>query len=312
MKSTFLLTSLLFASCITQENINNQPTATCHAETAKPRDTHENMNALLWMQTSTEYHILCAKAYKNAEMALDAALTSPSASAAPEQISAKAIWEKANPDKNDAAFFKIANTDESLPPAIILDIDETVLDNSPAAAEAIKKRGTFNEEDWNQWVKRGEAKALPGVEKFLQHAMDKNVAIFYITNRTVDQENVTRKNLEQLKLPVRQGDDAILSKGEPRHSDSSDKSSRRAEIAKKHRILLLIGDDLGDFVSVSKLEPAARKMVAQQYAHLWSQSWVLLPNPTYGSWERCLYPKNLSDAATLELKSRKVEELIPK
>ena len=55
---------------------------------------------------------------------------------------------------------------QSLPPAIILDIDETVLDNSEHQVRSIRN-GTSYPIGWKEWVSEEAAGALPGVKDYL-------------------------------------------------------------------------------------------------------------------------------------------------
>ena len=103
--------------------------------------------------------------------------------------------------------------------------------------------------------------------------------------------------------------DRILSKHE-RDGWSSDKSTRREYVAGRHRILLLVGDDLNDFVSVG-FKPTAedRRALAQEHADLWGTKWILLPNADYGGWERSLYDweDSATDAIKLQRKHQALE-----
>jgi acid phosphatase len=69
----------------------------------------------------------------------------------------------------------------------------------------------------------------------------------------------------------------------------SKKGSRRAVIAKDYRILLLLGDNFGDFVDAYKGSEAERKQVFDANAYRWGHDWIMLPNPSYGSWEAVPY-----------------------
>jgi acid phosphatase len=78
-------------------------------------------------------------------------------------------------------------------------------------------------------------------------------------------------------------------------------------VTERYRVLLLVGDDLGDFVSVSKLAPVDRVAVADRYADRWLERWVVLPNPSYGSWSRALTAGVSSDSDVLARNSRQYE-----
>ena len=80
-------------------------------------------------------------------------------------------------------------------------------------------------------------------------------------------------------------------------------TARRAFVARTYRILLLVGDDLRDFVSVPRgTAPADRVALAQRYADRWGERWFLLPNAMYGSWEQSLHASGLDDDALLRSK----------
>ncbi len=231
-----------------------------------PRDTHELLNATLWIQTSAEHRIVCRTIYEAAIEALDAALADPSATAALEQTGPFG----------------------SLPPAVIVDLDETILDNSPFAGRLVTDRIPFDPRLWAQWVTRAEAGALPGALEFIHHAESRGVAVYYVTNRSADQEEATRANLARLGIVLPAAVDTVLMSRE-RPEWRSDKTSRRAFVAARYRILLLVGDDLGDFVSGAVDTPENRVVLADRYPGYWGTRWFVIPNPMNGSWETALF-----------------------
>ena len=229
---------------------------------------HESLNAVLWVQTSAEYEASVFQAYRSAREKLDMALGDPKWTAAIEQL----------------------QDYSQLPPGIIMDIDETVLDNSIFHAQLVKDGGPFSLEKWKEWVQRVKAQAVPGSLQFVRYARSRGVEVFYITNREADLEDETRRNLEKLGFRVKSDPDTLLMKEE--RGWSSDKTSRREFVANDYRILLLIGDDLNDFVSGAasvRAAPEDRKYIVEKHISYWGKKWILLPNPVYGSWERSLY-----------------------
>ena len=258
-----LALSLIAAgSCATRGSGPVNPPAGS-ASTARP---HENLNAVLWVQTAVEYEASATQAYRLAALQLDAALKESSWSAALEQTS-------------DAS---------RLPPAVILDIDETVLDNSSYQARQIRDNSQFAADTWDRWCQEARATAIPGAAGFTQYAEKRGVTVFYITNRTANVEDATRRNLGALGFPLAAGIDTVLTRAERPEWQASAKGARRAHVARDYRIVLLVGDDLGDFVvdaSGTSQERAAR---AAPQADWWGRRWIMLPNPTYGSWERAI------------------------
>lgn len=249
------------------------------------RDTHEQLNPVLWMQTSGEYWALSASAYARAAAQLSAGLKDKSRTAATEQAGAY----------------------KKLPPAVILDLDETVLDNSPYQGYLVRNRSTYDTGTWNAWVMQHRATAIPGVVEFLEFAAKSHVTPFFVSNRTADQKAVTIRNLQDLGIAATA--DTVLLNGE--NGWTSDKTSRRAFVARSHRILLLVGDDLGDFVTVTDPALDARRDAARKYASWWGDRWILLPNAMYGGWERSLSASGLSDAETLAARKARLRAFDP-
>lgn len=242
---------------------NSGPPAPAGVGAAAP---HENLNAVLWMQTATEYEASALQAYRLAQIQLDAALADPAWTAALEQ-------------QGDAS---------KLPPAVILDVDETALDNSYYQARAIRDGVGFSTATWDPWVAEARATAIPGAVEFTQYAAKKGIAIFYITNRTANLEAATRQNLAAEKFPLGEGVDTVLARGERPEWSASAKGARRAYVARDYRILMLIGDDLGDFVVDPAGTPEERRARTAPQSDWWGRRWIMLPNPTYGSWERAI------------------------
>ena len=256
---------------------------------AAVRDSHEGLNGVLWVQTAAEYQTLARVAFSLAKSALDNALQDKSWTAALEQTGSGDYSSK-----NEA---------------IIVDIDETILDNSPYQARLVKERSTFNKDLWKLWTEKHIAAPVPGADDFLKYANSRGVTVFYITNRDTSEEADTRRNLSDLNLPIRADLDVVLTKNENNWT-SSDKSQRRAKVCEDFRVLLLIGDDLGDFVSGAKDSPQKRVQLAQKYNSYWGVKWILIPNPLYGSWESALYGNdyNLSDKDILDKKLNQLKD----
>jgi acid phosphatase len=245
------------------------------------RDTHEQLQGVLWMQTAAEYWALASSTYREAGAALDAALADRSWSAAAEQ----------------APGF------ERLPPAVVLDLDETVLDNSRFQGQLVLDRTVYQPPLWRSWVEARESGVIPGAAGFLALAAARGVAVYFVTNRTAGEQAATLESLARAGIVA--SDETVLCTGE--NGWTSDKSARRAAVARTHRILLLIGDDMNDFVSTAALAPADRVALAMTYADRWGRQWFLLPNPMYGSWDRALAPGVAEDPQILRRKRELVK-----
>ena len=149
------------------------------------------------------------------------------------------------------------------------------------------------------------AGAVPGSLEFLRYAVSRGVTPFYVTNRDHRGEQATRDVLAKLGVPVANDRDVVLARHE-NGWDASDKSSRRQAVAVTHRILLLVGDNFEDFVSGTRTGVAERAALMQKYDAFWGRKWIVLPNPTYGSWESAITSglTQPSDADTLAAKYR--------
>lgn len=244
---------------------------------------HEKLNSALWIQGSAEYLINSKQCYRQAREKLRLALK----------------------DKSWTALLEQTGDFQNLPPAVILDIDQTVLNNAPFQARMIKEGYAFNLDLWKAWVRRARAEAVPGALDFVKYALSMGVKVFYLTNRHYQLEAATRKNLQKLGFPIQDKPDTILSKYE--HKDwGSDKHTRRKVMARTHRILLLIGDDLSDFLSGAKVHPDQRLKLAKQYSHYWGERWITLPNPLHGSWEGALFNYKYAKARSDKIKQKYV------
>src|SRR5262249_50682009 len=136
---------------------------------------------------------------------------------------------------------------QSLPPAVILDLDETVLDNSGYQAWMTLRGTTFDPKTWNAYVNTVTSLAVPGALEFARYADAKGVKGFYVSNRRAEEGPATRKNRKKPGFPRGEGvDTRLMSRKQP--DGGSAKGTRRAFVAKSYRILLNVGDNLGDFV----------------------------------------------------------------
>lgn len=292
MREQKIIASLFAALCVA--GCASSPTskqAVDKSSVVSKRDTHERLNGVLWVQTSAEFKLLAATTFREAGSALrriDAdrqrGLTIPSA--AEEQT------EPFTPLK---------------PLAIVVDIDETLLDNSPMSGRLVKERAPYTSENWSGWVEKSSATFLPGATDFIKTARSMGYAVFFVTNRTKAEEGATLKNLAALGATEQE----ILANEEIGPGQvtpwESEKQARREFIARTHWIVLMVGDDLADFIAgIRKMPAQARVDEAQKRASRFGSQWFLLPNPLYGSWESVLYDRTSPDAKQLQDKRDQV------
>ncbi|MCB9828409.1 MAG: 5'-nucleotidase, lipoprotein e(P4) family [Planctomycetes bacterium] len=233
---------------------------------------HDGLNATLWMQSAVEYQASARQAYAAAGQMMEEALQDASWTAALEQ-------------QEQADYAR-------LPPAVILDLDETVLDSSPYMARLVRDDVGYSDATWKAWVGEAAAQAIPGALEFTRAAAARGVRVIYLTNRDADEEAATRINLERLGFPLGDDPDDVLTQGEIPEWSPRDKGPRRAYVARSHRILLLIGDNLTDFLSDDRADMAGRSALFAQHEARWGRSWIVVPNPLYGSWEAAAYGGN--------------------
>jgi 5'-nucleotidase (lipoprotein e(P4) family) len=182
--------------------------------------------------------------------------------------------------------------------AVVVDIDETVLDNSPYQASLVREYKSYPQ-DWTAWINRSEAAPIPGAVEFLNYAHRRGVRVFYVTNRRSVEKEGTRANLLKLGFPD-VSDETLIVRTD---ADSSSKEERRQRIARRYRIVLLIGDNLNDFAeALEKKTPAERIAATDQSKALFGARFIMLPNPMYGDWENAVYDYNFSlpDAQKVE------------
>lgn len=204
----------------------------------------------LFQQKAAEYQALCLQAFNIARLRLDQALQQPS-------------------DK---------------PRAIVTDIDETFLDNSPYAVHRALAGKDYDQTSWNEWTSKGVADTLAGGFSFFNYAASRGIEIFYVTNRYEEERAGTLANLKRFNFPFADNDHLIMRK------DVSSKEQRRQHIAAKYNITLLLGDNLADFSDFfDKKTTEERAQNVQRLAAEFGNRFILLPNTNYGGWEDAIY-----------------------
>jgi 5'-nucleotidase (lipoprotein e(P4) family) len=235
---------------------------------------NRSLDANLWMQISAEYRACCYQAYNLARRRL----------AEKVQQVPPGGWAK--------------------PPAVVLDLDETVLDNGEFQTRLIRNGLGFDLATWDDWERTGfaQVRLVPGAKAFIDSAKRLGVAVVYITNRQQKKElrDGTLNTLELLNIEV-PGDNLLCA------TTTSDKTARRAEAERRYTVLLYLGDNLRDFhegdfkstvdntkspktTDTAKLRAAiaARAAAVDRCEDLFGREWIILPNPAYGEWAKVL------------------------
>lgn len=206
--------------------------------------------AALWQQQSGEYKALCLQAYQLATWKLD------------QYLAAKG-------DK---------------PLAVVTDIDETVLDNSPYSVHQALNHKGYDEKSWLEWTAKAAADTVPGAPAFFKYAASKGVKVFYITNRLESERAVTLANLRKYNFPDADDQHLLLK------TTTSGKEPRRQQVLQQYDIVLLFGDNLSDFSNIFDKKPyEERNAAALNAATNFGSRYIVLPNPMYGDWEGALY-----------------------
>jgi acid phosphatase len=292
--SAALAALVLLAGCSTSTPTKTPtptaPAAPVAAAPAPRTPADDNLNAVTWSQTAIEHDLIFLQTYRDAQARLPAAL-------------ADKQWDALPKDDRVAPV-------KDLKPAVVLDIDETVLDNSPYQARLIKSGGEYNEADWAAWCNEQRARALPGVVEFTQFAAKHGIAVIYISNRAKDLDQATLANLRKAGLPVA-GPESFLGLGtfvEDCEQIGTEKGCRRQLISHKYRVLMQFGDQIGDFVTVLANSAEGRQKAMKPYMDWVGTRWFVLPNPTYGAWEPALFNNDYT-APRDERRRQKIQSL---
>ena len=202
-------------------------------------------HSLYWQKNSAEYTALSHQAYNVAKFRLD---------------------EKLNSELNKR-------------PAIVVDLDETVLNNLPYNEMLIDSSEVFTQESWSRWVNKKIATKVPGSLEFINYAKSKNVKIVYLSNRRVENYNPTKENLINLGYPFNEDTLMLL------RDETGDKTARRSSL-NDYEIIMLLGDNLADFSSVFyKKSNNERIQSVDSLSKMFGDKFIIFPNLIYGDWE---------------------------
>lgn len=250
---------------------------------ARAQDASDLLLAALWTQRSVEYKANALTVFALARIRLDEALADKGWTAAPAEQTGNY---------------------QALPPAVILDIDETLLDNSKYQVWMMKSDQTFSTKTWNEFCAAQISTAVPGALEFVKYADSKGVKIFYITNRAAETEKDSRENMQKLGFPLGGNVDTFLMQNE-KPGWGSAKSTRRAEVTKDYRVLLNIGDNFGDFDDRYRSSEADRLKAYEADMAYWGKQWLMIANPTYGSFDTAPYGHDFKKSREEQRKAKR-------
>jgi acid phosphatase len=239
-----------------------------------PRPTELQRGLLyadLWVQTSAEYVACCLQTYKLAGDQVEQLL--------------KQYHEAEN---------KVSPAQRALPPAVVMDLDETVLDNGTFQSYLYDTGQNYTDDVWNSFISEHWAsiRLLPGAKEFIARAEALGITVVYITNREEVLRQSTIKTLNQWGVNTEGLDDAATLRLVVQKHGESLKKPRRDLVRAKYSVLAYFGDQLGDFSD--EFAPnhdntaEARREAAYEYRRLWGTRWFVLPNPVYGQYQQVL------------------------
>jgi 5'-nucleotidase (lipoprotein e(P4) family) len=169
--------------------------------------------------------------------------------------------------------------------AVIVDIDETVLNNISYEVHMILSDSTNTKSFWQRWVDSAVADTLPGALEFLKYSQSKGIEVFYLSNRSVSDVAASIRNLKKFNFPFSDEQHMIF-----KSDKSKSKESRRKQIAQDYDIILLCGDNLGDFsAAFDNRTTASLTDSIVRYRNDFGSKFILFPNPMYGYWEKQIY-----------------------
>ncbi|MDE8602599.1 5'-nucleotidase, lipoprotein e(P4) family [Marinomonas sp. RSW2] len=265
MSSTVFRTWVLSAALLTGSF--SLPTLAHDADFSAKNLNEQLVMSTLWMQASAEYKAMSYQAFNLAKMQFD-------------------------------HYVSQHTGDKKI--AVVVDADETVIDNTGYQAWLIGKDFGYSSKTWGEWMDAAEARAMPGATAFLNYVASNGGEVFYITNRKVSGLEGTRKNLQDLGFP--NVDDAHLML----RDSTSDKQPRREAIAKDYDIALFMGDNLNDFSNDFRTKSlAASDAAVEKNKALFGTQFIMLPNPAYGDWEGKVYDGNWGASAAEKDQMRK-------
>lgn len=211
----------------------------------------ESVNAVLWFQKSAEAKAMYHQGYEIAKMRLIQ------------------IKQEKSSDTNLA---------------VVLDIDETILDNSPFQASLAYSFQTYNSQLWRNWTSEKSAQLLPGVQQFFEVADSLGFEIFLLSNRNTNELDDTYENLQRFRLSGLKKENILLREYE------SSKKERRDLIKINYSIELYLGDNLNDFDDLfDSYSLTERVNNVDALSSKFGSKFIIFPNPMYGSWEDLLY-----------------------
>lgn len=246
---------------------------------APKADMEYSTGATLWVQKSAEYRALAYQAFNVARWQLDL-------------------------DRMGKTKDEVPKPERKKPRAVMVDIDETMLENSPEQGRRILAGEGFDLTPWYAWSQKRSAKAVPGAVDFVNYATSKGVKVFFASNRDELQKPETLDNLRSVGFTDVTPENVMLRQKDANGKNISTKEPRREFIRQKYRIVMFIGDNLDDHSNIFESKPIPERFsLTDQNRGLFGKRYIMLPNPVYGTWESAVYDyKSLTDAEKVKIR----------
>ncbi len=192
----------------------------------------------------------------------------------------------------------------SKPKAIIVDLDETMINNSPFQGKMIETGKGYSPDFWNEWSALEMATATPGAVDFANFCDSLGVQVIYLSNRRVDELEFTMNNLKKLGFPFVETDNFYLM------DTTSGKEPRRELVTEKYDVIMLLGDNLNDFAKVFEQRGDDwGKALVDKYKNEFGRRFIVFPNPMYGEWEKSIYnhKRDIDDYKKFVMRRKKIK-----
>lgn len=230
-----------------------------------------------------------------------------------EHLVTATLWFQHSPEAKSLFYqgFNIAkervlefkNEPSAKPKAVVVDLDETMIDNSLFQGKMIETGKAFSPDFWSEWSALEMAAALPGAVDFTLFCESVGVEVIYESNRTVAELEWTLANLEKLGFAFVKPENFLLKE------ETSGKEPRREKVAEKYEIILLLGDNLNDFSDVFEERGDDWGLaVVEKFRNEFGRRFIVFPNPMYGEWEKNVYDnrRGLEERERFKLRRKKV------
>jgi acid phosphatase len=237
------------------------------AESGTP--AHDGRLAVAWVQTAAEYEALTRMVFQSARHRLDPII----AAARADQLRE---WSAMPADEYQG-------DDAGQPPAVIFDLDQTLIDSSGLYRRLIATGAEPDPATRLAWLRAARARAIPGAVEFARWLEQRGVRVHYISNRTPDEREATLATLRSLGFPLDPDGGNLLLRDDAA-GFGRDKGSRRRLVDREHRVIALFGDGLGDFLGGADADLETRRARVAPYQSWWGERWFVLPNPMPGAW----------------------------